>query len=101
MLGKAYKRCGCFLSLPSNFLALSVTRTFFGGTGPFEWAARLVLTSGGIASGVASAYALVAHAVIFIPTTVVGLLLMWIFGIPLARLKESPVELDASSLFDV
>ena len=88
---------GHFLLLLSAANLAIILPTFFGGTGPFEWAARLVLTSGGIASGVASAYALVAHAVIFIPTTVVGLLLMWIFGIPLARLRESPIELVDSS----
>lgn len=71
--------------------------TFLGGTGPFEWAARLVLVSGGVTQGVASAYALVAHAVIFIPTTVCGLLLMWIFGIPLTRLQKSPMDSEANS----
>ncbi len=69
--------------------------TFFGGTGPFEWAAKLVLVNAGIAGGLAAAYAIVAHAVVVAPATVVGLILLWTFGIPIARLGRIgavPVE---------
>ena len=69
--------------------------TFFGGTGPFEWAAKLVLVNAGIAGGLAAAYAIVAHAVVVAPATVVGLILLWAFGIPIARLGRIgavPVE---------
>lgn len=60
--------------------------TFFGGTGPFEWAAKLVMVNAGLAGGLAAAYAIVAHAVVVAPATVVGLILLWTFGIPIARL---------------
>jgi glycosyltransferase 2 family protein len=68
--------------------------TFFGGTGPFEWAARLVLTSAGVATGLAGAYAIIAHAVIFIPTTIVGLILLWVFGISIGRMSSMRVSDD-------
>ena len=69
--------------------------TFFGGAGPFEWAAKLVLVNAGIGGGLAAAYAIVAHAVVVVPATVVGLILLWTFGIPIARLGRIgavPVE---------
>ena len=79
----------CLLLAAAN-LAIIIP-TFFGGTGPFEWAARLVLTSAGVATGLAGAYAIIAHAVIFIPTTVIGLILLWVFGINIARLGSMQV----------
>lgn len=69
--------------------------TFFGGAGPFEWAAKLVMVNAGLAGGLAAAYAIVAHAVVVVPATVVGLILLWVFGIPIARLGRLtavPVE---------
>jgi hypothetical protein len=69
--------------------------TFFGGTGPFEWAAKLVMVNAGLAGGLAAAYAIVAHAVVVAPATIVGLLLLWAFGIPIARLgriRSEPLE---------
>ncbi len=69
--------------------------TFFGGAGPFEWAAKLVMVNAGVAGGLAAAYAIVAHAVVVAPATVVGLILLWTFGIPIARLgriRALPVE---------
>ena len=69
--------------------------TFFGGAGPFEWAAKLVMVNAGIAGGLAAAYAIVAHAVVVAPATLVGLILVWTFGIPIARLgrlRTVPVE---------
>ena len=82
----------CLLLAAAN-LAIIIP-TFFGGTGPFEWAARLVLTSAGVATGLAGAYAIIAHAVIFIPTTIVGLVLLWVFGISLGRMSSMKVSAD-------
>ncbi len=65
--------------------------TFFGGTGPFEWAAKLVLIGAGVAPGLAAAYAITSHAVIFIPTTVLGLILIWSFGISLLRITRERI----------
>ena len=79
------------LLLSAANLAIIVP-TFFGGTGPFEWAAKLVLVSAGAADAVAGAYAIIAHAVILIPTTVLGLILLWSFGVSFGRLTHVEVE---------
>lgn len=62
--------------------------TFFGGTGPFEWAAKLVLVGAGVTGSVASAYSIIAHALILIPTTVMGLVLLWSFGVSFRRITR-------------
>lgn len=80
----------CLLLAAAN-LAIIIP-TFFGGTGPFEWAAKLVLVGAGVADGVAGAYSIVAHAVILIPTTVLGLLLLWSFGLSFARIARVKAE---------
>lgn len=77
----------CLLLAAAN-LAIIVP-TFLGGTGPFEWAARLVLVGANVEDGLASAYAVVSHAVIFIPTTVLGLILLWSFGITFGRITRA------------
>lgn len=66
--------------------------TFFGGTGPFEWASKLVLVGGGVADNVAGAYSIVAHGVILIPTTVLGLILLWFYGVSFRRITHVQVE---------
>ncbi len=80
----------CLLLAAAN-LAIIVP-TFFGGTGPFEWATRLVLIAAAVDPAVASAYAIVAHGVILIPTTVLGLILLWSFGVSFRRITR--VEVD-------
>ncbi len=80
----------CLLLAAAN-LAIIVP-TFFGGTGPFEWAARLVLISASVDPAVASAYSVVAHGVILIPTTVLGLVLLWSFGVSFRRIARVEVE---------
>jgi len=81
------------LLLAAANLAIIVP-TFFGGTGPFEWAATLVLVGAGVASAQAGAYSILAHAVIFIPTTVLGLVFLWSYGVSFARVfrPEAPAE---------
>lgn len=66
--------------------------TFFGGTGPFEWAAKLVLVGGGVADNVAGAYSIVAHGVILVPTTILGLILLWSYGVSFRRITQVEVE---------
>jgi glycosyltransferase 2 family protein len=79
----------CMLLAAAN-LAIIIP-TFFGGTGPFEWAAKLVLIGAGVPAGLAAAYAIIAHAVIFIPTTILGLIILWSFGISLLRITRERV----------
>ena len=80
----------CLLLAAAN-LAIIIP-TFFGGTGPFEWAAKLVLVGAGVADNVAGAYSIVAHGVILIPTTIVGLILLWSFGVSFRRISNLDVE---------
>jgi uncharacterized protein (TIRG00374 family) len=65
--------------------------TFFGGTGPFEWAAKLVLVGGGVSGATAGAYSIVAHAFILVPTTILGLLILWSFGVSFRRATQREV----------
>lgn len=80
----------CLLLAAAN-LAIIIP-TFFGGTGPFEWAAKLVLVGAGVDDGLASAYSVIAHAVIFIPTTILGLILLWSFGVSFRRITRIEAE---------
>lgn len=80
----------CLLLAAAN-LAIIIP-TFFGGTGPFEWAAKLVLVGAGVADNVAGAYSIVAHGVILIPTTILGLILLWSFGVSFRRISNLDVE---------
>ena len=80
----------CLLLSAAN-LAIIIP-TFFGGTGPFEWAAKLVLVGAGVDPALASAYSVVAHGVILVPTTILGLLLLWGFGVSFRRITSVEVE---------
>lgn len=80
----------CLLLSAAN-LAIIIP-TLLGGTGPFEWAAKLVLVGAGVADNTAAAYSIVAHGVIFIPTTILGLLLLWSFGLNFRRVTRAAVE---------
>ncbi|OAI40055.1 hypothetical protein AYO38_06555 [bacterium SCGC AG-212-C10] len=80
----------CLLLAAAN-LAIIVP-TFFGGTGPFEWAAKLVLVGGNVLPATASAYAIVSHAFILIPTTILGLLILWSFGLSFGRITHVRVD---------
>ena len=82
----------CLLLAAAN-LAIIIP-TFFGGTGPFEWAAKLVLVGAGVSEGVAGAYSVIAHAVILVPTTIIGLLILWSFGISFRRITNVRVPAE-------
>ncbi|MEO6044685.1 MAG: lysylphosphatidylglycerol synthase transmembrane domain-containing protein, partial [Tepidiformaceae bacterium] len=79
----------CLLLSAAN-LAIIIP-TFFGGTGPFEWAAKLVLVGAGVSDNVAGAYSIIAHAVILVPTTILGLILLWSFGISFRKITHVEV----------
>jgi len=96
--GAAYAVIGRGFSMDVDFphylLLLSAANlaiiipTFFGGTGPFEWAAKLVLVGAGVAEATAGAFAIVSHAFVLIPTTVLGLLILWSFGVSFRRISS-------------
>lgn len=52
-----------------------------GGIGPFEYFAQQVLVLAGLSDGTAAAYALVAHAVVIVPVTVLGLIFLPLFNL--------------------
>jgi glycosyltransferase 2 family protein len=85
----------CLLLAAAN-LAIIIP-TFFGGTGPFEWAAKLVLVGAGVSGSVAGAYAIIAHALVLVPTTIIGLVLLWSFGISFRGVtsRVEPEEVEA------
>jgi uncharacterized membrane protein YbhN (UPF0104 family) len=80
----------CLLLAAAN-LAIIIP-TFFGGTGPFEWAVKIVLVGAGVTEATASAYAVISHAFILIPTTILGLILLWSFGISFRRVTRPDVQ---------
>jgi hypothetical protein len=85
----------CLLLAAAN-LAIIIP-TFLGGTGPFEWAATLVLVGAGVPDGLAGAYSIVAHGAIFIPTTILGLIFLWSFGISMNRMTRIASSSEAES----
>ena len=80
----------CLLLAAAN-LAIIIP-TFFGGTGPFEWAVRIVLVGAGVDRAPASAYSIVSHAFILIPTTILGLFFLWSFGISFRKATHHEVS---------
>lgn len=48
-----------------------------GGIGPYEFFAREVTVALGVASSLATAYALVLHAVVLVPVALAGVVLLW------------------------
>ncbi|MCC6382904.1 MAG: flippase-like domain-containing protein [Dehalococcoidia bacterium] len=86
----------CLLLSAAN-LAIIIP-TFFGGTGPFEWAAKLTLVGAGVSDGVAAAYSVIAHALVLVPTTILGLVLLWSFGVSFRRFRRVDVEEQSAAV---
>ena len=63
-----------------------------GGIGPFEYFARESLTRFNTSKAAATAYAIVLHAVLMVPVTVVGLFFLWRENISLGELERQRVE---------
>lgn len=85
----------CLLLAAAN-LAIIIP-TFFGGTGPFEWAVKIVLVGAGVSAATASAYSIVAHAFILVPTTIAGLILFWSFGVSFRGLGRMKVQEEGAT----
>ena len=64
------------LTTAASNLGLSVPASG-GGVGPFEFFAQATLIFFGVASAVASAYAIVLHAALLVPVTILGLVYLW------------------------
>ena len=57
-----------------------------GGIGPFELLAKETLVRAGIGAGLATAYAVVIHATLWIPVTIAGVILVFVEGVSLREL---------------
>lgn len=68
-----------------------------GGIGPFEYFAQQVLVFAGIPNGKAAAYALVAHAVVIVPVTVLGLIFLSVINVSLTGVKRGAAEVAAGT----
>ena len=60
-----------------------------GSWGPFDFFGAAALIAAGVSSGVATAYALTVHVALWVPPTVLGLILLIADGTSLGRLMRS------------
>ncbi len=67
-----------------------------GGIGPYEFFAREVTVALGVASGLATAYALVLHAVVLIPVALAGVALLWREQLGLRTLTTTELPPDVA-----
>ncbi|MBM3141296.1 MAG: flippase-like domain-containing protein, partial [Chloroflexi bacterium] len=78
-------------------LAISAP-TAAGGVGPFEFFAREVLVVFGAGVTAATAYALVLHGFLLVPTTLVGLALLWREHLSIGALRREAAAAAADGL---
>jgi uncharacterized protein (TIRG00374 family) len=74
---------------------LAISAPAAGGVGPYEFFAREVLVAFGVGVAAATAYALVLHALLLVPTTVAGLALLWREQIGLGSLRTQAAAAQA------
>lgn len=80
-----------FFCLTWGILGLAIPTP--GGVGGYHAAISYALTGYyGVAPGTAAAFALVSHAISFVPITLLGLLVLAASGLSLGRLAETPAE---------
>ena len=60
-----------------------------GGIGPFEFFAQATLIFFGVGAATASAYAVVLHATMLVPVTLLGLVYLWVGDLSLMRLATA------------
>lgn len=81
------------LLLAAGNLAVLIPATV-GGVGPFEWASKEVLTKAGVGASVAAAYAVLAHALVLIPVTAMGLYFVWALKLNFGRILRANREIE-------
>ncbi len=86
-LGADDMSIGILLAVAAANLVTAVPSSA-GGVGPFEFAARETLVTFGITRGVATAFAIVVHAVLIIPVVVAGLYFLWTRNISLRSISK-------------
>lgn len=78
-----------YLVLTAALSASGVAHISPGNTGPYEVVAAEVLVGLGVARDAATAYAIISHAVLFIPVTVIGLAFFIWHRLTAARVTEA------------
>ena len=81
------------LTTAASNLGLSVPASG-GGVGPFEFFAQATLIFFGVTSAVASAYAVVLHAVLLVPVTILGLVYIWLSRLSLVGMARASQTRD-------
>ncbi len=66
-----------------------------GGIGPFEFFAAQTIVLFGADVNAATAYAVVLHAVILLPVTVLGFVYLWLENLSLAEMVQQPKKVTA------
>ncbi len=67
-----------------------------GGIGPFELLAKETLVRAGVGAGLATAYAVVIHATLWVPVTIAGAVLLILEGVPLREVLRPTSGMNAS-----
>lgn len=88
---------GLEISFPVYLLVVASANLAFaiplsqGGIGPFEFFARQTLVLVGVASSLATAYAISLHALLLVPYTILGLYLLWTVQFSLGDVLKKPL----------
>ena len=67
-----------------------------GGIGPFELLAKETLVRAGVGAGLATAYAVVIHATLWVPVTIAGAILLILEGVPLREVLRPTSAMGGS-----
>lgn len=67
-----------------------------GGIGPFELLAKETLVRAGVGAGLATAYAVVIHATLWVPVTIAGAILLILEGVPLRAVLRPASGMNGS-----
>jgi len=84
-----------FVAVAASNLATAVPSSS-GGIGPFELLAKETLVRAGVGAGLATAYAIVIHATLWVPVTIAGAILLILEGVPLREVLRPTSGMNES-----
>ena len=84
-----------FVAVAASNLATAVPSSS-GGIGPFELLAKETLVRAGVGAGLATAYAVVIHATLWVPVTIAGAILLILEGVPLREVLRPTSGMNES-----
>ncbi len=84
-----------FVAVAASNLATAVPSSS-GGIGPFELLAKETLVRAGVGAGLATAYAVVIHATLWVPVTIAGAILLILEGVPLREVLRPTSGVNGS-----